>query len=115
MNDRSPIVTPPIVLPVYPRLYMRCRVIPAIFFFAAGLSGQTAQPASNAVRLTMYILGVADLDRIYAFYHSLGLDLENATALNKPNPLPEMLLKLVDVPPGTKFRNMMLKIPNAAF
>jgi catechol 2,3-dioxygenase-like lactoylglutathione lyase family enzyme len=74
-----------------------------------------AQPAPNAVRLTKYILGVADLDRTYAFYHALGLELQNGGSLNKPNPLPDPLLKLVDVPAGTKFRNMMLKIPNAPF
>jgi catechol 2,3-dioxygenase-like lactoylglutathione lyase family enzyme len=79
-------------------------------------SGQTSRPASgNAVRLTKYILGVADLNRTYTFYHALGLDLENGKALTKPNPLPEMLLKLVGVPAGTKFRNMMLKIPNTPF
>src|ERR1035438_253170 len=90
--------------------------VSACLLFAALTAGQAAEPAApNAVRLTKYILGVADLDRTYAFYHALGLDLENATALNKPNALPEMLLKLVDVPAGTKFRNMMLKIPNAPF
>src|ERR1035438_4230728 len=90
--------------------------VSACLLFAALTAGQAAEPAApNAVRLTKYILGVADLDRTYAFYHALGLDLENATALNKPNPLPDMLLKLVDVPAGTKFRNMMLKIPSASF
>src|SRR5579872_1474154 len=79
-------------------------------------SGQTSQlPPGNAVRLTKYILGVADLDRTYAFYHALGLELEKGREIAKPNPLPEMLLKLVDVPAGTKFRNMMLKIPNTPF
>ena len=77
--------------------------------------GQPATP--NAVKLTKYILGVADLDKSYAFYHALGLDLQNnAPALTaKPNTLNDALRGLVDVPPGTKFRNMMLKIPNAAF
>src|SRR5579872_1812864 len=79
-------------------------------------SGQTSQlPPGNAVRLTKYILGVADLDRTYAFYHALGLELEKGREIAKPSPLPEMLLKLVDVPPGTSFRNMMLKIPNTPF
>ncbi len=98
-------------------LNMRPIFVSACLFFAALAPGQTAQPASpNAVKLTKYILGVADLDKSYAFYHALGLDLQNnAAALPKPNALPEMLLKLVDVPLGTKFRNMMLKIPNAAF
>ena len=67
--------------------------------------------------MTKYILGVADLDKSYAFYHALGLDLQNnAPALTaKPNTLNDALRSLVDVPPGTKFRNMMLKIPNAPF
>ena len=57
------------------------------------------------------------MDKSYAFYHALGLDLQNnAPALTaKPNTLNDMLLKLVDVPAGTKFRNMMLKIPNTEF
>jgi catechol 2,3-dioxygenase-like lactoylglutathione lyase family enzyme len=91
------------------------RLAPCLLL-AALTSAQSVQPATNAVRLTKYILGVSDLDRTYAFYHALGLDFENPKAtLAKPNALPDMLLKLVDVPPGTKFRNMMLKIPGAPF
>jgi catechol 2,3-dioxygenase-like lactoylglutathione lyase family enzyme len=98
-------------------LNMRPLFVSACLFLAALATGQTVQPAApNAVKLTKYILGVADLDKSYAFYHALGLDLQNnAAALPKPNTLAEMLLKLVDVPAGTKFRNMMLKIPNAEF
>jgi catechol 2,3-dioxygenase-like lactoylglutathione lyase family enzyme len=94
---------------------MRPLFVSACVFFAALASGQT--PAPNALKLTKYILGVADLDKSYAFYHALGLDLQtNAPALTaKPNALNDTLRGLVDVPPGTKFRNMMLKIPNAAF
>ena len=94
-------------------LHMRPFSIIAGLLLATLAHGQSATP--NAIRLTKYILGVADLDRTYAFYHALGLELENGGTLGKPNPLPEMLLKLVDVPAGTKFRNMMLKIPNAPF
>jgi catechol 2,3-dioxygenase-like lactoylglutathione lyase family enzyme len=96
---------------------MRPLSVSACLLVAALAPGQVVQPATpNAVRLTKYILGVADLDKSYAFYHALGLELEkNGAALGKPSTLPEMLLKLVDVPPGTKFRNMMLKIPNAPF
>lgn len=90
-------------------------ILSACLLFAALAPGQTAAP--NAVKLTKYILGVADLDKSYAFYHALGLELQNnAPALTaKPNTLNDALRGLVDVPPGTKFRNMMLKIPNAAF
>ena len=99
-------------------LNMRPLFVSACLFFAALAPGQTAQPAGpNAVKLTKYILGVADLDKSYAFYHALGLDLQNnAPALTaKPNALNDALRGLVDVPPGTKFRNMMLKIPGAEF
>jgi predicted enzyme related to lactoylglutathione lyase len=98
-------------------LNMRPLLVSACLLFAALAPGQSVQPtAPNAVKLTKYILGVADLDKSYAFYHALGLDLENnAPSLPKPNTLNDALRGLVDVPPGTKFRNMMLKIPNAAF
>jgi catechol 2,3-dioxygenase-like lactoylglutathione lyase family enzyme len=103
-------------------LNMRSFLVSACLFFAALAPGQTVQPtgqttAPNAVKLTKYILGVADLDKSYAFYHALGLDLQNnAPALTaKPNTLNDALRGLVDVPPGTKFRNVMLKIPNASF
>jgi catechol 2,3-dioxygenase-like lactoylglutathione lyase family enzyme len=95
---------------------MRSLAATASLIFASLVQAQTAQPpVPNAIRLTKYILGVADLDRTYAFYHALGLELENGAALNKPNVLPEMLQRLVSVPAGTKFRNAMLKIPNAPF
>ncbi|HEY2845973.1 MAG TPA: VOC family protein, partial [Bryobacteraceae bacterium] len=95
---------------------MRPLLVFACVFFTALAPGQTAQPpAPNAVAVTKYILGVADLDKSYAFYHALGLDLRKPGPLAKPNTLAEALLKLVDVPAGTKFRNMMLAIPNAAF
>jgi len=96
-------------------LNMRPLLVSACLFLAALAPGQTAAP--NAVKLTKYILGVADLDKSYAFYHALGLDLQNnAPALTaKPNTLNDALRGLVDVPPGTKFRNMMLKIPGAEF
>jgi catechol 2,3-dioxygenase-like lactoylglutathione lyase family enzyme len=98
-------------------IMMMSRRIALACLLVAGLAfGQAASPAPNAVQLTKYILGVSDLDRSYAFYHALGLEFQSPTAkLGQPNTLAEMLLKLVDVPPGTKFRNMMLKIPNAPF
>jgi len=61
------------------------------------------------------VIGVADLERTYAFYHAVGIDLERPGPMPKPAVLPEALTKLVDVPAGTKFRNLMLKIPNAEF
>lgn len=70
---------------------------------------------TNGLRLTKYILGVENLDKSYAFYHALGAELNGASALGQPATLPDMLLKLVDVAPGTKFRNAMLKIPGADF
>jgi|SRR5580704_8387124 catechol 2,3-dioxygenase-like lactoylglutathione lyase family enzyme len=97
---------------------MRQFLVSSFLIFAALAPGQSVQPASpNAVKLTKYILGVADLDKSYAFYHALGLDLQSnaATLTAKPNLLNDALRSLVNVPPGTKFRNMMLKIPGAEF
>src|ERR1700722_8753862 len=92
------------------------------FLLSASIATFAGAPAvaaesgpANGVRLTKYILGVADLDKSFAFYHALGAELQGATALKPPAPLPDMLLKLVDVPPGTKFRNAMLKLPGAEF
>ena len=99
-------------------LNMRPLFVSACLFLTALAPGQSVQPATpNAVKLTKYILGVADLDKSYAFYHALGLSLQNnaATLTAKPNPLNDALRGLVDVPPGTKFRNMMLKVPGAEF
>lgn len=98
----------------------RCLLIPAGLLLAGQAWGQPAPAplasAPNAIRLTKYILGVADLDRSYAFYHALGLGFENPQAtLAKPSTLADTLLKLVDVPAGTKFRNMMLRVPGAPF
>jgi hypothetical protein len=58
---------------------------------------------------------VADLDRSIVFYRALGIELDGAAAVDQPQPLPDFLLKLVDVPKGTKFRNAMVKIPGADF
>ncbi len=72
--------------------------------------------APNGVKLTKYIIGVADLDKSYAFYHALGIELAgNKKDLGKPAPLADMIRNLVDVPTGTKFRNAMLTIPGADF
>ncbi len=94
---------------------MRTLLASACLFFTALAPAQSQPP--NAAKLTKYILGVADLDRSFAFYHALGLELQNnAPALTaKPNPLNDALRGLVDVPSGTKFRNMMLRIPNTEF
>ncbi len=74
--------------------------------------GQYAAPA-NAVKLTKFIMGVADLDKSVAFYQALGIELQGT--VGKPAVLPENMLQLVDVPKGTKFRNAVLKIPGADF
>jgi len=87
------------------------------FLALSGLPARAADHGAspNGAKLTKYIIGVADLDKSYAFYHALGVELDRPAALGKPAPLPGMLLKLVDVPAGTKFRNAMLKIPGADF
>jgi catechol 2,3-dioxygenase-like lactoylglutathione lyase family enzyme len=76
--------------------------------------GQSAAPP-NAVKLTKYILGVADLDKSVAFYRALGIELDGAADLKKPAVANAGLLSLTGTPPGTMFRNAMLKIPGADF
>src|SRR5579871_2587607 len=78
---------------------------------------RAAEPAAqvNGVRLTKYIIGVSDLDRSYAFYHALGVELQGSQGIRKPAALPDPIRGLVDVPSGTKFRNAMLTIPGADF
>jgi predicted enzyme related to lactoylglutathione lyase len=90
-------------------------VFACLLFATLGQSQAVPSAPPNAIRLTKYALAVTDLDRSYTFYHALGMDLDGAATLKRPSTLSEMLLKLVDVPSGTKFRNMMLKIPNAPF
>jgi catechol 2,3-dioxygenase-like lactoylglutathione lyase family enzyme len=80
---------------------------------AMGASLAQTNTAPNAVKLTKYILGVADLDKSVTFYQALGIELDGK--VGQPQPLPDFLLKLVDVPKGTKFRNAMMKIPGADF
>jgi len=84
-------------------------------FAGASAWGAEAGSGANGVKLTKYIIGVADLETTYAFYHALGIDIEGGKELNKVAPLPDMVRKLVDVPEGTLFRNAMLKIPGADF
>jgi catechol 2,3-dioxygenase-like lactoylglutathione lyase family enzyme len=102
-------------LKVLSSILMTPRFAPTLLILT-GLSFAQTAPAPNARELTKYILGVDDLNRSYAFYHGLGLEFQNPNGqLGDPAALAEPLLKLVDVPKGTKFRNMMLKIPNAPF
>ena len=55
---------------------MRPLSVSACLLVAILAPGRTQPAPPNAVRLTKYILGVADLDWSYAFYHSLGLELD---------------------------------------
>src|ERR1700724_505401 len=84
------------------------------FVNSAAWGADTAS-VGNGVRLTKYIIGVADLEKACAFYHALGIEIEGAKGLNQARPLPDPIRKLVDVPAGTKFRNTMLTIPGADF
>jgi len=97
------------------RLFLTGLFVSAIAAFVSAPARAAEAGSANGVKLTKYIIGVADLDASYAFYHALGAEMSGATALKPAAPLPVMLLKLVDVPPGTKFRNAMLKIPGADF
>jgi catechol 2,3-dioxygenase-like lactoylglutathione lyase family enzyme len=80
-----------------------------LLFAALSVFGQTP----NAVKVTKLILGVADLDRSVAFYRALGLRTEGQ--VGQPQGLPDLLLKLVDVPKGTRFRNAVMKFPGGDF
>ena len=82
-----------------------------------GLSVQAAEVgvAPNGVKLTKYIIGVADLEKSYAFYHALGFELQRPGPVGKPALLNDTIRKLVDVPAGAKFRNTMMNIPGADF
>ena len=84
-------------------------------FAGAAAWGAEAGSPPNGLRLTKYIIGVADLEKTYAFYHALGLELDGAKELRKAAPLPDLIRTLVDVPAGTNFRNAMLTIPGANF
>jgi catechol 2,3-dioxygenase-like lactoylglutathione lyase family enzyme len=99
------------------RLLSKTFLFSVVIGMFAGSSawGAEAGSAANGVRLTKYIIGVADLEKTYAFYHALGIELDGAKGLNIAGPLPDMVRKLVDVPAGTNFRNAMLKIPGADF
>ncbi len=86
----------------------------AVGSIALAAPAETANSAApNAVRLTKYVLGVADMDKTWAFYKSLGVELAgNATELKKPGP-GAGVKQLTDTPDGTIFRAQMFKIPNA--
>jgi catechol 2,3-dioxygenase-like lactoylglutathione lyase family enzyme len=88
-------------------------VTAALGLLAPAHAAENTSAAPNGVKLTKYIIGVADLDKAYAFYHALGIESERP--IGKPAVLPDGIRKLVDVPAGTKFRNTMAKIPGADF
>jgi predicted enzyme related to lactoylglutathione lyase len=73
------------------------------------LAQAQSQLPVKAIRVSRYTLGVADLDRTYAFYHALGLDPDDGMAPGKPEPITEPLRMLVAAKEGTKFRKMVFK------
>jgi predicted enzyme related to lactoylglutathione lyase len=87
----------------------------AILFsvLAGAAPAQSPVPPPNAVKVTKLILSVADLDRSVAFYRALGFQTESPVGTSQP--LPDFVLKLVDVFPGTRFRNAMMKFPGGDF
>jgi catechol 2,3-dioxygenase-like lactoylglutathione lyase family enzyme len=93
------------------------RLFPAILLGASLAAGSASAAelgaAANGVKLTKYIIGVADLDKTYAFYHALGLDSQRP--IGKPAQLADQIRQLVAVPAGTSFRNTMLSIPGSEF
>jgi predicted enzyme related to lactoylglutathione lyase len=83
-------------------------------------SAQEGAPASgaarNIVRLSKYIISVADTQRSAAFYQGVfGIPLANgATQLPKVQPVPELVQKLTSVPSNAMFRATLFAIPGAA-
>jgi len=72
-------------------------------------------PAGNAVRLSKYILTVSNLDKTYAFYKALGIQLDgNATELRKPMP-GSPANQITGSPADSSFRNANTRIPGADF
>lgn len=83
-------------------------------FLSSGAMATEPSSSPNAIKFTKYIVAVQDLDKAYAFYHALGAELDQATALEKSTSISPALGKLFDVPTETKFRSATLKIPGSS-
>jgi predicted enzyme related to lactoylglutathione lyase len=91
----------------------------AATLFAACALGQppepsAIEPAGNAVRLSKYILTVANLERTHAFYQALGIPLDGATDLKQPQQ-GSPANRTTGMPADSSFRNANNKIPGADF
>lgn len=86
---------------------------------AVGSSAQEGAPAGaarNIVRLSKYIISVADTQRSAAFYQGVfGIPFANgATQPPKVQPVPDLVQKLTSVPSNVMFRATLFAIPGAA-
>ncbi|MGE3343966.1 MAG: VOC family protein, partial [Vicinamibacterales bacterium] len=75
-----------------------------------------ADPAQNLVRVSKYIISVADADRSHAFYRDVfGLSLANGALRIPPaQPIPELVQRLTGVQPPAMFRALLYAVPGAA-
>jgi catechol 2,3-dioxygenase-like lactoylglutathione lyase family enzyme len=75
-----------------------------------------AGPMRNIVRVSKYIISVADADRSHAFYRDVfGLALANGAPRVQPaQPIPELVQRLTSVQPPAMFRAMLYTVPGAA-
>ena len=64
----------------------------------------------NALRVSKYILTVSNLEKTYAFYHSLGIELEGATELRQPQK-GATANRTTGSPADSSFRNANNKSP----
>lgn len=78
--------------------------------------GRASSAASNVVRLSKYIISVADTQHSAAFYQGVfGIPLANgAKELPKLQPVPDLVQKLTSVPANAMFRATLFAIPGAA-
>ncbi len=79
-------------------------------------SGTPAAATRNIVRISKYIISVSNGERAAAFYQgAFGLPFaNNATALPKAMPIPDLVQKLTSVRPPAVFRATLFAIPGAA-
>jgi catechol 2,3-dioxygenase-like lactoylglutathione lyase family enzyme len=87
----------------------------ALSLLVAGLAvAAFGQSEPNAARLSKYILTVSDVDKTYAFYHALGVNLDGATEIRKPASNPGVQT-MTGTPSTSFFRNANAKIPGTDF
>jgi catechol 2,3-dioxygenase-like lactoylglutathione lyase family enzyme len=79
-------------------------------------SAAAADAMRNIVRVSKYIISVADAERSHAFYRDVfGLTLANGAPRVPPaQPIPELVQRLTSVQPPAMFRAVLYAVPGAA-